>query len=137
LRNIQILKFRTIWRVQSKLFQSERDTWRSSGTSSPVVFTYIKRRNSSTSFFFHTWQNATQPQHTETLTAGTSPTPDLPHWNRSSEPARHAIVMFSFVQDINIVTWRWPSMAETCSQHRRNKYNTKTVVFLTDHTSFF
>jgi hypothetical protein len=48
-----------------------------------------------------------------------------------------SIVIFSFVQDINIVTWRWPSMAETCSHSRRNKYNTKKVVFLTDPTSFF
>jgi hypothetical protein len=35
---------------------------------------------------------------------------------------------FSFVH-INIMTWRWPSTAETCSRYRRNKYNNKTVVF--------
>jgi hypothetical protein len=46
----------------------------------------------------------TLPQSTEALKAGTSPTPDFSNSNRSSEPARHAIVIFSFVQDIIIVT---------------------------------
>jgi hypothetical protein len=89
------------------------------------------------SIFVHTRQNSTHPQSTEALNAGTSTTPDFTYSNRSSEPARHTIVFFSFVHDINIVTWRWPSTAETCSRYRRNKHNTKTVVFLTDPTSFF
>jgi hypothetical protein len=46
-------------------------------------------------------------------------------------------VFFSLVHDINIVNWRWPSTAETCSRYRRNKHNTKTAVFLTDPASFF
>jgi hypothetical protein len=68
----------------------------------------------------HTRQNSTHPQSTEALTAGTSPTLDFSYSNRSSEPARHTIVFFSFVH-INIVTWRWPSTAETCSHYRRDK----------------
>jgi hypothetical protein len=86
----------------------------------------------STYFFIHTRENSTHPQSSEALNAGTSPTPDFSYSNRSSEPARHTIVFFSFVHDINIVTWRWPSTAKTCSHYRSYKYNTKTVVFLTD-----
>jgi hypothetical protein len=62
------------------------------------------------------------------------PSPLEPHPHRTStqtatanQPDKQSC-FFSFVH-INIVTWRWPSAAETCSHHRRNKYNTKTVVF--------
>jgi hypothetical protein len=81
----------------------------------------------STYFFVHTRQYSTHPQSTEALNAGTSPIPDLSYSNRSSEPARHTIVFLSFVHDINIVTWRWPSTAETCSRYCRNKYQDSCI----------